>query len=88
MVEKEKADEIMRAYGSESIIQSTLSYNSDEKTIYDISFNAMRIPIELPIFHSSDCKLGVYDLAEQMLDYYATNKPSYSEVITNFEEFL
>jgi hypothetical protein len=64
--------------------------SSDEmgKTSYEISFNSMRIPLEIPITFSSDCRLGVYDLAEQRLDCYACNRASYNEIISTFEEFL
>lgn len=44
--------------------------NSDigeNKIGYSISFNCMRHPLKVPISYAEDCRLGVYQLAEQML---------------------
>lgn len=37
----------------------------------------MRHPLKIPITYAEECRLGVYDLAERLLDYYSSNKASY-----------
>jgi len=44
----------------------------------------MRHPLEVPIAYATECRLGVYDLAEQLLEIYSTNKATYQEIIYNF----
>jgi len=48
----------------------------------------MRHPMEIPITYASECKLGIYDLAEQLLEIYSTNKPTFQETIGHFEDFI
>lgn len=59
-----------------------------ENIAYTISFNSMRNPEKIPISYVSDCRLGVYDLAENLLDNYATHLATYDEVKEKFVEYV
>lgn len=48
----------------------------------------MRNPEKIPISYVSDCRLGVYDLAENLLDNYATHLATYDEVKEKFVEYV
>lgn len=71
---------------SPHLLRKTAS--SIDEIEYTVSFNCMRQPLEIPMTYASECRLGVYDLAEQLLEHYSTNKASYNELIDNFEDFL
>jgi hypothetical protein len=49
-----------------------------------ISFNCMRNPEKISISYVSECRLGVYDLAEKRLVHYPSNLATYDEIRNEF----
>jgi hypothetical protein len=48
----------------------------------------MRCPDKITITYLEDCRFGVYDLAEKMLETYPSNKNSFSEIKDNFLDWV
>lgn len=48
----------------------------------------MRNPEIVPINYVTECKLGVYDLAERLLSCYHSNLATYDEIKDKFYQFV
>lgn len=55
---------------------------------YIVSFNCMRCPDKAAITYLEDCRFGVYDLAEKLLETYPSNLASFSEIREKFLKWV
>lgn len=65
-----------------SSLSSKLVY--DKNINYQISFNCMRNPDRITISYIKGVRLGVYELAENLLETYPSNKATYDEIKISF----
>jgi len=51
--------------------------SKEDEIDYIVRFNCMRCPEKVTITYLEDCRFGVYDLAEKLLETYPSNLASY-----------